>query len=328
LDKAEIRDWIGYYKDEITDREFYLKLAKRTEDADFKASLIRLSDVESNHADFWKVNLEKNGVKASKIRPKRIKIKLLLILRYIIGEFLTVRLLEHGEIETCEKYSGYIQRRGTNDQFAVTLTNILNDEIQHEEIFENRIAKAENQLERNRDIILGISDGLVEVLAAIAGLAAFIYYPYLIALGGTVVAIGGTISMSVGAYLSRVSETEYRITEVRKRSLFNIGHNEMKTIKDFKSMGKESASNVALFYILGALIPILPFVFLPRVLALITAIILVGISEAIANAIVALSLSTKMLGIALRSMILALSAAGVTFAVGEAFHIIFHLSVL
>ena len=328
MDKAEIGDWIGYYKDEITDREFYLRLAKKIKDSEFKASLIRLSNVESGHADFWKVNLEKNGVVASRIRPKRVKIMLLLLLRYIIGEFLTVRLLEHGEIETCEKYSQYIQKRNANDQFAVTLTNILNDEIQHEEIFENRISKAENQLERNRDIILGVSDGLVEVLAAIAGLAAFIYYPYLIALGGTVVAIGGTISMSVGAYLSRVSETEYRITEVRKRSLFNIGHKEIKTINDFKSKGKESASNVALFYILGAMIPILPFVFLPRIIALITAIILVGVSEAIANAIVALSLSTKMLGIALRSMILALSAAGITFAVGEAFHLIFHISVL
>ena len=317
-----------FYRDEITDKEFYRRLARKTEDEDFRNSLLRLSNIESEHSKFWKEELERLGVNVAKIRHNRLKVALLMFVRRIIGPYLTVRLLEHGEINTVESYSAYANSLGSESKFREGLERIIHEEIEHEEIFENRMEKTESNIERNRDIIYGISDGLVEVLAAIAGLTAIIVNNLDIALGGMVVGLGGAISMSLGAYLAKNSETEYRISELRKTSLFNRKKKSDKEISDYEGKSKKSALNVGGFYVLGALIPILPYVFLERHLALITSIILVGLSQGFSNAIVALSMNIKILKMSVRAALLSLLAAAATFSVSEFFHLFFHITLV
>lgn len=319
---------IKFYRDEITDMEFYRRLARRTDDEDFRNSLIRLSDIELEHSKFWKEELERSGANIRKIKYARAKVLFLMFVRLIIGPYLTVRLLEHGEINTVESYSAFANSLEKGSKFREKLERIIREEIEHEEIFENRMEKTESNIERNRDVIYGISDGLVEVLAAIAGLTAIIVNNLDIALGGMVVGIGGAISMSLGAYLAKNSETEYRISELRKSSLFNRKKRSDKEISDYEGKSKQSALNVGGFYVVGALIPILPYVFMERHLALITSIILVGLSQGFANAIVALSMNIKILKMSLKAALLSLLAAAATFSVSEFFHLFFHISLV
>jgi VIT1/CCC1 family predicted Fe2+/Mn2+ transporter len=79
-----------------------------------------------------------------------------------------------------------------------------------EELYQERILKKENWesglLSHIRDVVFGMNDGLVEVLAAVSGFTGIINNNILIAAAGTIVGLSGTISMAVGAYLSSKSE--------------------------------------------------------------------------------------------------------------------------
>lgn len=317
----------GFFRDEITDREFYRRLADQVEDESFRENLKRLSDVEDKHSRFWKGNLEKIGVDTSAIRYKKLKVLWLLFLSRVIGTYMTVRLLEHGEINTVKEYSDFIRKSEGSPEFRKDLKNIINEEIEHEEVFENQMEKSQEQIEKNRDIIYGVSDGLVEVLGAVAGLAALITSSLYVALGGILVGLSGTISMSLGAYLSKNSESEFRINEEKKRELLGL-KSDRKRIEEYSRQSKKSAASVGGSYILGAVVPIVPFLFLPPIMGLILAVILVAISQAITNALVALSMNIGILRSSMKAALLSLSAAAAVFALGELFHVVFGITLL
>lgn len=316
-----------FYRDEITDMEFYRRLSEQVKDDSFKNNLKKLSKVEEEHSTFWKEHLGKEGVDVSNMRHKRWKVVWLLFLSKLIGTYLTVRLLEHGEINTVREYSEYVKSSEGTSEFREGLQKIIKEEIEHEEVFENQMEKSQEQIEKNRDIIYGVSDGLVEVLGAVAGLAALITNHVYIALGGILVGLSGTISMSLGAYLSKNSETEFRINEERKRELLGQ-KSDRERIEKYSKQSKKSAASVGGSYIIGAAVPILPFVFLPPIVGLILAVVLVAISQAITNALVALSMNIGILRNSIKAAILSLSAAGAVFALGEVFHLVFHITIL
>jgi len=90
------------------------------------------------------------------------------------------------------------------------LKDIMVDEAVHEKVLGNVEAKSVG------DFVYGISDGLVEVLAAVSGLSGAISSPLFVAVGGLIVGVSGTLSMAIGAYLSTKSEKDVKIQE-RKR---------------------------------------------------------------------------------------------------------------
>ena len=56
--------------------------------------------------------------------------------------------------------------------------------------------------------MLGMNDGLVEVLSVSVGLAGVYGNPFYVALGGLIVGIGGVLSMAIGVLISvRGTET-------------------------------------------------------------------------------------------------------------------------
>ena len=225
-------------------------------------------------------------------------------------------------------YSEYLKRPGLEENFRRRLQEILDEEIEHEEIFEKAMEKSSDTIERNKDMIYGISDGLVEVLAALAGLTSIIVSNIDIALGGLVVGISGTASMSIGAYLSKKSETEYKLVEEEKKILFRrqkVDHDYIKTIK---GESKTSAIYVGISYIIGAAVPIIPFIFLQKYIALALSVVLVFLVQGFTNAVVALSINVGIFKMAIRASLLALLAAFITFMVGFSFHYFLHISII
>ncbi len=319
---------ISFYREELTDKRMYEKLAASTSDAEYRENLIRLSNVENSHAEFWGNELKRRGVEVSGLKHKRLKLFLALLASKFVGQYLSVRLLESGEYNTCRQYADFLEQKVGDEPFRQGLSLILKDEIEHEDVFENRIEKTEEQLEKNRSIILGISDGLVEILAAVAGLTAIIENGLYIALSGLVVAMGGTLSMMVGVYLAKAQESDYKISKVKKQSLFGLSKNDDDAIRAYRQEGTSSAYTTGLFYILGAAFPIIPYVFLPRYEALVIAIILVGLSQWITNAFIALSMSVRVARPATRAALLALGAAGATLAIGTLFHELLNISLV
>ncbi len=324
---SDIQAQIGFFRDEITDREFYKRLSEVVKDNSFRDNLRKLSRVEEEHSEFWKEHLEKSGQDLSRIKYRKWRVLWLLFLSRLIGNYLTVRLLEHGEITTVKEYSDFVQSSKGTQEFRTGLQNIINEEIEHEEIFQNQMEKNQEQIEKNRNVIYGVSDGLVEVLGAVAGLAAIISDHLYIALGGVLVGLSGTISMSLGAYLSKNSETEFRINEEKKKELLGKESDEAQ-IREYSKQSKKSAASVGGSYIVGAAVPIIPFVFLPPIPGLIVAVVAVALSQALTNALVALSLNISMLRNGLKASLLSLSAAAAVFTLGEVFHILFHITLL
>ena len=319
---------LEFYKDEVTDMTFYDKLSSRMGDADFKQQLQELSSIEKEHAEFWRQELEKLSEDISRIRGKGFKISFLLFLMKILGPVLAIRMLEHGELRAIRMYREMIDSEKEDTPFKEQVQTILDQEINHEDVFANQISKTEEGIERSRDIIYGMSDGLVEVLGSVAGLTAIMTSHYYIALGGFVVAISGAMSMSLGSYLSAKSQNEYKIHQIEKASLFSPNKKQRSKINELQDKSKQSAITTAFYYLIGAAIAILPFVAFQRLTALIMSVSLVAITQAITNSIVALTMNARVLRSAIRSAILTLLTAGATYLVGELFVIFFHVSIL
>ena len=319
---------LEFYKDEVTDMTFYDRLASRIQDAEFKGQLQELSSIEKDHAGFWKMELERSSEDVSRIKGKGMKISFLLFLMRILGPVLTIRMLEHGELRAIRMYREMIDDEKEETPLKAKLQTILDQEINHEDVFANQISKTEEEIERSRDIIYGMSDGLVEVLGSVAGLTAIMTSHYYIALGGFVVAISGAMSMSLGSYLSEKSQNEYKIHQIEKASLFSPNRQQRSRIDELHDKSRQSAITTAFYYLIGAAIAILPFVAFSRISALIVSVSLVAITQAITNSIVALTMNARVLRAAIRSAILTLLTAGATYLVGELFVIFFHISIL
>lgn len=323
-----LREIWDFCRDELTDLEFYKGLSERVRDEKLKKNLIRLSEVEKEHSKFWIAYLQKHGVDTSRIRPKRMKIRFMLFIFRVLGIGLAVNLLEYGEVETVAKYRDYASKAKEDEQFRKGIEKIITEEIEHEDVFSYTLEQNKEKLERNRDIIYGISDGLVEVLAAIAGLSVLLTNHLDVALGGLVVGVSGTMSMSVGAYLSKDSESQYHISSLRRLAILRNQKHDSEKVDRYRGESRRSAMNVGLFYILGAAIPILPFLFLQRDVALVLAIILVAVSQGLANSIIAVSMNMRVLKEALKAASLALLAALASYVVGQVFHLILHVSLV
>ncbi|MCL4438342.1 MAG: VIT1/CCC1 family protein [Candidatus Thermoplasmatota archaeon] len=329
MDEASlIQKCIKYYRDELTDELFYIRLSERISDKWLAENLARLSKIEKKHSSFWKGLLENKGIRTESIKPRKLKVSFMVFLSRIIGTPLTVKLLENGEVESVASYRDFSASYSNRPEIGNIIEGIIKDEVEHESVFSSAIDKSRNLIERNRSVIYGISDGLVEVLATLAGLSAIISVHSIVALGGTVVAVSGMVSMSVGAYLSKNSESQLRISEERKRAILRNEDAQEGKIKKYKNEALSTGLNTGAFYIVGAAIPILPFVFLPNLPALITSIILVAFTQAISNGIVALSVGQPVARESIKSASLALLATLASFLVGQAFHIFLHISVL
>ncbi|MCL4323570.1 MAG: VIT1/CCC1 family protein [Candidatus Thermoplasmatota archaeon] len=315
-----------FYRDEITDREFYKKLAKRSKNKNLRDKLDYLAEMEESHSTFWKDRLNKAYGKGADLKPRGFKIFMLLFLTKFLGNNLTVNLLERGEVESIRKYRDFLKRIKDDDE-SKALNSIIEDEISHENVFEEMGIDKDAYLDRIQAFIYGMSDGLVEVLAAIAGLTAIISNNFIIAMSGLVIGVGGTISMTLGAYLSKSSEIEYRIRNIKRESLItNVSTKKMKKdIENEENRTKVSAGTTGLSYIAGAAFPIIPFLFPIGIFSLIIAVALVAIVQAVSNSIIAIALNISILKSSSRAALLSLLAAAITYSIGFIFHTYFHI---
>ncbi|MHB1439927.1 MAG: VIT1/CCC1 transporter family protein [Cuniculiplasma sp.] len=326
MDEEEEKLLVEFYRDEITDREFYKKLAERSKKKPLKDKLEYLAGMEDSHSNFWLERLKASNRKYDNMKPKSVKIFFLMILTALIGNNLTINLLERGEVESIRKYRNFLNRIN-DEKESMALKEIIEDEIGHENIFNEMGPNREAYLDRIQAFIYGMSDGLVEVLAAIAGLTAIISNNFIIAMSGLVVGVGGTISMTLGSYLSKSSEIEYRIRNIRRESLLNDQSEKTtaKKIKKEEDRTMVSAKTTGLSYIAGAAFPIIPFLFPLGIISLLISVALVAIVQAISNSIIAIALNISILKSSGRAAVLSLLAAAITYGIGFIFHTYFHI---
>ncbi|WP_069807526.1 VIT1/CCC1 transporter family protein [Vulcanisaeta thermophila] len=206
---------IEYYRDELTDAEIYKALANVEKDPRLKEELIKLSNYETQHAKFWSEVARAMNLDVSNIKPSKFMVSYSVVIRRLLGLGFLVKLRESAEVEAIRRYGEAVRRRALGP-LTDRLREILLDEVAHEEVFREVGSRFEGLIENIRDAMYGMSDGLVEVLAAVAGLAPVVVNPILITLAGLIVGAAGTLSMAVGAYMSTKAQQDIRETKLSK----------------------------------------------------------------------------------------------------------------
>lgn len=207
MDMSNIRLVRSFYVDEITDHAAYETLASKEQNKRLRDILAKAAGIEMRHAAFWRAYLEKHGAEVPLLRPKRLRLLLLRSLQRLVNPVLLVAALELGESRALKAYHACLASLDLDDKEKAALKQIIVDEIEHELTFRGESTKL--GLGSVRDFVLGMNDGLVEVLGVVTGLSAlYAASPAVVATSGLIVGVAGALSMGIGAFISVRSERQ------------------------------------------------------------------------------------------------------------------------
>ncbi|EQB64972.1 MAG: hypothetical protein AMDU3_IPLC00004G0550 [Thermoplasmatales archaeon I-plasma] len=298
-----------FYLNELNDASLYKDISARIMTSVRKSrrnhtvakKLMELSAIEATHAQFWAELLKKKGIPPPPFKRRNASYYHYLgFLQRIFGISFLVRYLERGEIEAIKEYSDYIEKESKEQWERDQLNKILADEKDHEDVFIKMMNELKVNADTVRDAIYGMSDGLIEVLASVAGLTGVFINNIYVAVGGIVFGASGLISMTIGAYLS-----EHAKGQISERGAYTPGR---------------AAGNTALYYFFGAIVPIIPFLFLQKYVALITAFGLVIVVDLIVTSVISIQSNGRLRRDLLRSLGLVTLGFLATFAIGMIAH--------
>ncbi|MDP8023305.1 MAG: VIT1/CCC1 transporter family protein [Nitrososphaeria archaeon] len=315
----------SFYLDELHDMMLYEKLSKLVKDKEAKERLKELSNVERFHAEFFRKMMNRLSIQVPN-PPNNFFISLEALFFYVFGLNLTMKLFEERESATVVNYLKlYDDQRLTNEE-KDTLKRVIKDEMEHESFFRTKTESA--FLKNIRDILLGINDGLIELLAAVSGFVGAYAVGFLVGIAGIVIGVSGSLSMAVGAYISSKSEGELnenkRLRQLLMSRVFGIPQPDEKE----ESTAKESAFFVGFSYLVGALIPTLPYflslsIRVDQVLSYIFTVIVLALVAFVTSITTGVDYKRKIL-----EMIgLAIAASIVTFSLGVFIHYVLGLKV-
>ena len=215
---------VKFYNDEYSDSLLYAELAKVEKDEKIKEEFLRLARIEAKHAKFWRSFLEKRRITPNKPRVKGLIIHILKLMRKILGPGIVASLLEMGENSAIQKYFKFLTEH--SQEFSPDemekLKEIILEELEHEKFFYE--SKRRFHVENVRDFVLGMNDGLVEILGAVTGLSAvYPYSPRLVGISGLIVGVAGALSMAIGALISVRSQRQVsEAIRERTKVLFKV----------------------------------------------------------------------------------------------------------
>ena len=280
------------------------RLAAIERRGELRKLLLELSSEEEKHARSW---MEVSG-KIEKLSGGNggIRADFLLLIRRIFGLELAIKIMEYREGLLKKR----LVERGVHRK---SVQAILKDEAKLEEKLESKILSYSPVLSNIRDVVFGMNDGLVEILAAVAGIGAALQQPLLIIVAGLIVAISGTLSMAGGAYLS----TEYgNVINEKKDEVYK------------NTSPKMSAAYVGFSYILGAIFPLLPFIFgATGYVAIGLSILVTAIVLTIVSSIISVVSDTPVLERIAKTLLITLGISAITIMLGIYTRTYLHLSI-
>ncbi len=191
VDLAETRRLLlEFQRDEITEREVYLRLAEISppENAEI---LRRMAEEELRHYEFWSAH---TGVE---VGPDRLRVLLYTLAARLLGLTFALRLMEGRESGAQRNYSKVAgEIPGVED--------VMRDEERHEAELLGMIE--EERLRYLGSVVLGLNDALVELTGAVAGLSTTLRDTTLVAVAASVTGFAASLSMAASEYLSQRSE--------------------------------------------------------------------------------------------------------------------------
>lgn len=180
-----------YQRNEITEHHVYKRLAGTIRSPENKRVLEKIADDELRHYQSWRNYTQQD------VKPDKLTVWKYYLISRIFGFTFGIKLMERGEEDAQDNYE---QLRGTIPEADV----IIRDEGEHESALIELLD--EELLRYVGSIVLGLSDALVELTGALAGLTLALQNTKLIGLTGSITGIAAALSMGASEYLSTKSE--------------------------------------------------------------------------------------------------------------------------
>ncbi len=191
MDTAMTARLVEAQRNEITEHHVYRRLAAREKNPANREVLERIAADERRHYDFW---AEHTGQQPP---PRKGKLAAYTWMARLLGLTFSVKLMERGEEGAQINYA----------EIADAIPEakaVLEDEEAHEQALVAMLD--EERLRYVGSVVLGLSDALVELTGALAGLTLALQNNRLIALIGLVTGVAASMSMAASEYLSTKSE--------------------------------------------------------------------------------------------------------------------------
>jgi VIT1/CCC1 family predicted Fe2+/Mn2+ transporter/rubrerythrin len=189
----------------------YERLMKKATDERTRRLLAEISNNELSDAESWSLKIEQlagEDRKSRRVSFLNQKVGLMTGILGIRGFFEWAIIAEDGGVEELAVQAANIGDLATSEVW----TRIASDERLHIENIKREVLGMEGWEMGGgggvRDVIFGANDGLVSILALVAGVYGAITESHPILIAGIAGAVAGAISMGAGAYLSSKSEKE------------------------------------------------------------------------------------------------------------------------
>nr|BAJ49560.1 conserved hypothetical protein [Candidatus Caldarchaeum subterraneum] len=197
-DPVDISADASFFRDdEYFDHIVYRELARRERNGQRREMLVKLSEMEKEHYEFWRTLAPDQRPVFSKLR-----FWFIMLLRRLLGITFVIKFLERHETEVINRYRKVINK--VEEQHRGKVENFLRDEEEHEKTLQNQID--EPILRYIGFIALGLSDSIIEVSGVHAGFLGVTSSTLIAGVAGLVVGFAASISMGVAAYLKAKSE--------------------------------------------------------------------------------------------------------------------------
>jgi VIT1/CCC1 family predicted Fe2+/Mn2+ transporter len=221
----------------------YTRLARKAHDERTKRLVMDVSAGEAEDAEHWAEGIDALSEGREKLSTgflMDLRIRLMWGILGTRGFSEWVIIAEDESVENLAILAGNL----AGSAASATWTRIASDERLHIERIKKQVLGMEGWEMGGsggvRDVVFGANDGLVSILALLAGVYGAATESRLILIAGIAGAVAGAISMGAGAYLSSKSEQE--VTEKQ---------NERKGIRKRRTPEEENAELVRFYQVQG-----------------------------------------------------------------------------
>jgi VIT1/CCC1 family predicted Fe2+/Mn2+ transporter len=204
----------------------YQRLTKKASEERTRQLLSEISVSELSDAKSWSQKIEKladEDKKSSRAAFLNQRVWLLMSILGTKGFFEWAIIAEDESVEELSVQAANISDLATSEEWA----RVASDERLHVEGIKKEVLGMEGWEMGGgggvRDVIFGANDGLVSILALVAGVYGAITESHPILIAGIAGAVAGAISMGAGAYLSSKSEKEVTEKESDRKGVKRKG---------------------------------------------------------------------------------------------------------
>jgi VIT1/CCC1 family predicted Fe2+/Mn2+ transporter len=166
-------------QDEYADGAVYKALSRRERNPEFKKALENIASGEQSHYEFWKTYAPD-----AKVSAKRLRLYVILLLRFTLGLTFTLKFMERHEGKLHERYR--------------KIAEMMDSEEGQEDLLIGKIH--EDRVKYMSFIVLGLADAVVEISGIHAGSLGIYGKTELAGLAGIIAGMAASIAMGTAAY--------------------------------------------------------------------------------------------------------------------------------